>query len=73
MAWDCTHGKTAGAYMKAGRHQLYVKRREDGAWSLYVDGQLEGCADGEAIARAAAELAIRCVVPAGVAGEAAAA
>jgi len=74
MAWDRTHGTVAGGYLRAGASELYVRRAKDGsAWLLYVDGRLEGTADGEGVARAAAELAVRCMQPADVSGEAAAA
>jgi hypothetical protein len=73
-AWDRTHGKVRGAYLKAGTSRLYVRETGDrSGWLLYVDGQLEGRADGEEVARAAAELAVRCVMDAQVAGEATAA
>jgi hypothetical protein len=68
--WDTTHGKRRGAYLAAGRSQLYVRQvtRGDGMptgrWELFVDGQLEGTADGEGTARAAAELAVRCMAEA---------
>lgn len=73
--WDRTHGIVAGGYLRAGANELYVRRARGGAagWLLYVDGKLEGRADGEAVARTAAELAIRCMVPAGMSGEATAA
>lgn len=76
--WDRTHGVARGAYLQAGDSQLYVREAAGrngltGGWLLYVDGRLEGCADGEATARAAAELAVRCMVAADTAGEAAAA
>ena len=74
MAWDRTHGTVAGGYLRAGTSELYVRRARDGeGWLLYVDGRLEGRADGEGVARAAAELAVRCMEPAQVTGEAAAA
>lgn len=74
MAWDRTHGTVAGGYLRAGASELYVRRARSGeGWLLYVDGRLEGRADGECVARAAAELAVRCMEPAQVAGEAAAA
>ena len=74
MAWDRTHGTVSGGYMRAGSNELYVRRARSGdGWLLYVDGRLEGRADGEAVARAAAELAVRCMEPAQVSGEAAAA
>lgn len=74
MAWDRTHGTVAGGYMRAGANELYVRRARDGMdWVLYVDGRLEGRASGEDVARAAAELAVRCMEPAQVSGEAAAA
>ena len=78
--WQPTHGKSRGAYLVAGGVELYVKQvlSEDGlpsgAWKLYVDGRLEGTADGELVAKAAAECACRAfVVGAGAAGVAAAA
>lgn len=70
--WQLTHGKARGGYLKAGASELYVRQARDGAgWLLYVDGQLEGVADGETVARAAAEAAVRCMVSAGEAGVAA--
>jgi hypothetical protein len=76
--WEVTHGKVRGGYLKAGTAELYVREAAGrggltGGWLLYVDGRLEGTAEGEAIARAAAELAVRCMVEAGTSGEAAAA
>lgn len=74
MGWDRTHGTVAGGYLRAGVSELYVRRAKDGmGWLLYVDGRLEGRADGEAVARTAAELAVRCMETAQVAGSAAAA
>lgn len=74
MAWDRTHGKVAGGYLRAGQSELYVRRAKQGeGWLLYVDGRLEGRANGEAVARTAAELAVRCMVPTGMPGEATAA
>lgn len=79
MAWERTHGKARGAYMVAGISRLYVRQvlhtdgTAAGSWRLYVDGQLEGTADGEATAKAAAELAVRCMLEADAADEAAAA
>lgn len=79
-AWQPTHGKARGCYLRAGDAELYVRQElgaEDiptGRWQLFVDGQLEGEADGETTAKAAAELAIRCMIPAdGAGGEATAA
>lgn len=77
--WQRTHGKGRGAYLAIGGSQLYVRQAvgpdgmPSGPWKLFVDGKLEGTADGEAVARAAAELAIRCVADANVAAETAAA
>lgn len=66
MTWQLTHGKARGGYLRAGASELYVRQARDGlAWLLYVDGRLEGSADGETTARAAAELAVRCMVDAG--------
>ena len=74
MAWDRTYGAVPGGYMRAGQSELYVRRAKDGlGWLLYVNGHLEGVADGETVARAAAEAAVRCMLKAGAAGEAAAA
>lgn len=74
MAWDRTHGTVAGGYMRAGTNELYVRRAKDGeGWLLYVDGRLEGTATGEVTARAAAELAVRCMGAADVPAMAAAA
>ncbi len=77
--WDTTHGKARGGYLKAGTAELYVREalgadgQPTGRWRLYVDGRLEGQADGEDVAKTAAEMAVRCVLEAGAAGEAAAA
>lgn len=74
MGWDRTHGKAAGGYLRAGTSELYVRRaREGDGWLLYVDGHLEGRANGEAVARTAAELAVRCMVSADMPAKAAAA
>lgn len=74
MGWDRTHGKVAGGYLRAGTSELYVRRSKEGDdWLLYVDGRLEGRARGEAVARTAAELAVRCMGDADMAGMAAAA
>lgn len=79
MAWDRTHGKARGGYLRAGGSELYVRQvlgadgLPSGTWRLYVNGQLEGQANGEATARAAAELAIRCVLEAEAADQATAA
>lgn len=76
--WQPTHGKARGGYLKAGASELYVREaagrggRAEG-WLLYVDGRLEGSADGETTARAAAEMAVRCMIEAEAAGGAAAA
>ena len=58
MPWDRTHGNRAGAYLRAGSIELYV-RREDGGWAWFVDGVRMGAADGEAVAKAASEAALR--------------
>jgi hypothetical protein len=58
MAWDRTHGKRAGAYLRAGPIELYV-RREEAGWTWFVDGIRMGVADGEAVAKAAGEAAVR--------------
>lgn len=77
--WDMTYGKARGGYCRAGGAELYVRQVfgadgvPTGRWLLYVDGVLEGEADGETTAKAAAELAVRCMVEAGAAGEATAA
>lgn len=78
--WERTHGRARGAYMTVGSTRLYVRQMlgKDGVptarWELFVDGRLEGTADGEATARAAAELAVRCMLDAQVtSGETAAA
>lgn len=61
-AWDQTHGKARGGYLKAGASELYVRQvlgadgLPTGRWKMFVDGRLEGQADREATARAAAEL-----------------
>ncbi len=75
MAWDRTHGTVRGAYLKAGSTQLYVRQAKGGGpgWLLYVDGELEAAADGEETAKAAAELAVRCMRDADAAGGEAAA
>lgn len=75
MTWQVTHGKARGGYLRAGSAELYVRQARSGApgWLLYIDGRLEGSADGETTARAAAELAVRCMTAADTAGEAAAA
>lgn len=77
--WDLTHGKARGGYLRAGSSELYVRQvlgadgMPSGTWRLYVNGRLEGQANGEATAKAAGELAIRCVLEAEAAGQAAAA
>jgi hypothetical protein len=58
MAWDVTYGKRSGAYLRAGQSELYV-RREGGGWTWFVDGIRMGAADGEAVAKAASEAALR--------------
>lgn len=74
MGWDRTHGKATGGYLRAGTSELYVRRAKDGeGWLLYVDGRLEGRAHGEALARTAAELAVRCMTGAHMPPEATAA
>lgn len=65
--WQPTHGKSRGAYLVAGGVSLYIKQVMSadglpaGPWKLYVDGRLEGTADGELVAKAAAECAARMV------------
>lgn len=56
--WDRTHGKEAGAYLRAGASELYVRRDAD-MWVWYVDGILMGAERGEEVARAASEAAVR--------------
>lgn len=75
--WQFTHGKSRGAYQRIGLTELYIRQvladdgMPSGSWRLYVDGRLEGTADRELTAKAAAEAAARAVVvgaePAGVA------
>ena len=79
-AWQFTHGRARGAYQRIGDTELYIRQHlaadgmPSGSWSLYVDGRLEGTADRELTAKAAAEAAARAVVVgAGAAGVAAAA
>lgn len=66
--WQFTHGKSRGAYNRIGLVQLYIKQAlapdglPSGSWRLYVDGRLEGTADRELTAKAAAEVAARAVV-----------
>lgn len=59
-AWECTHGLVAGAYLRAGVSELYVRRARKGGdgWIWYVDGILMGAASGEAVAKAASEAAV---------------
>lgn len=76
--WQRTHGKARGGYLKAGTSELYVREAagragRTGGWLLYVDGKLEGHADGEEVARSAAELAVRCMLEAEAGGQATAA
>lgn len=77
--WQITHGRARGAYLSIEGNELYVRQVLDqvgapiGRWRLFVNGELEGETDGELTARTAAELAIRCMVPAGAAGVTAAA
>lgn len=77
-AWDPTHGKARGAYLRSGDLQIYVRQAlgpdsvPTSGWLLYVDGRLEGRGD-EAVVKAWGEAADRLVVDAGVAGEATAA
>lgn len=79
QTWQLTHGKARGGYLRAGSSELYVRQvlgadgLPSGTWKLYVNGRLEGRASGEETARAAAEMAIRCVLEAEAGGEAAAA
>lgn len=66
--WQFTHGKARGAYQRIGDVQLYIRQDladdglPSGSWRLYVDGRLEGMADRELTAKAAAEVAARAVV-----------
>lgn len=68
MGWQFTHGRARGAYQRVGAVQLYVKQvlapdgLPSGSWRLYVDGELEGTADRELTAKAAAEVAARAAV-----------
>jgi hypothetical protein len=76
--WQTTHGKARGAYLAIGSDMLYVRQvvadgAASGQWQLFVNGRLEGTAEGETTARAAAELAVRCMDPAQMAVVAAAA
>lgn len=73
--WERTHGTVRGAYMVAGNTRLYVRQAKGGApgWLLYIDGRLEVTANGEDTAKAAAELAVRCMIEAETAGAEAAA
>jgi hypothetical protein len=76
--WQRTHGKARGAYLAIGSDMLYVRQvvadgAASGQWQLFVNGRLEGTAEGETTARAAAELAVRCMDPAQMAVVAAAA
>jgi hypothetical protein len=73
--WERTHGVVRGAYMVAGTTRLYVREARGGqlGWLLYVDGELEVRADGEATAKAAAERVADMVAAQAAAGEAAAA
>lgn len=59
--WSPTHGIVAGAYLRAGVSELYVRRARKGGdgWIWYVDGILMGGATGELVAKAASEAAIR--------------
>ena len=76
--WQVTHGRARGGYLAVGDVQLYVRqvlgtdRMPTGQWRLYVNGELEGTAAGEDVARSAAELAVRAMVDTGAAGVAAA-
>ena len=62
-AWQFTHGRARGAYQRIGDTELYIRQHlaadgmPSGSWSLYVDGRLEGTADRELTAKAAAEAA----------------
>lgn len=67
--WQVTHSlKARGGYLALQGVQLYVRQSigpeglPTGRWRLYVDGKLEGEADGEQVARSAAELAFRTMV-----------
>jgi len=77
--WQTTHGRARGAYLSIEGHELYVRQVLDqtgapiGRWRLFVNGELEGEADAEQTARTAAELAVRCMVPADASGVTAAA
>lgn len=79
-AWQLTHGRARGAYQRIGAVELYIRQNladdgmPSGSWSLFVDGQLDGVADRELTAKAAAEAAARAIVvlaePAGMAAAA---
>lgn len=71
--WQATHGKTRGAYLAIGGQELYVRQDQAGGWKLFVNGRLEGRTDAELSARAAGELAVRCMGQAEAAGVAASA
>lgn len=66
--WQFTHGRARGAYQRIGETELYIRQElagdglPSGSWRLYVDGRLEGTADRELTAKAAAEVAARAVV-----------
>lgn len=78
--WQFTHGRARGAYQRIGGVELYVRQSladdgmPSGSWALFVDGRLDGVADRELTAKAAAEAAARAIVlvadPAGVAAAA---
>lgn len=78
--WQSTHGRARGVYARIGETELYIRQHladdgmPSGSWRLYVDGRLEGTADRELTAKAAAEAAARAIVvmaqPAGVAAAA---
>lgn len=63
--WDRTHGKGRGAYLRAGVNELYVRQVigpdgvPAGLWAWYLDGILMGAENGEAVAKAASEAAVR--------------
>lgn len=77
--WQTTHGRARGAYLSIEGNELYVRQVLDqagapiGRWRLFVNGELEGEADGEITARTAAELAVRCMAGAEASGMATAA
>jgi len=61
--WQITHGKAAGAFLRAVPHELYVREavanEPTSGWRWLVDGILMGVVADEPEAKAAAEACVR--------------